>query len=135
MSRLEIFLYPWTEYYLTCWFEIVQPFNMKSRGFRSDQSLSHVWLFATPWIAARQGSLSITNSWSSLRLTSIIKCCQNTVQEIGYKYDNGLIGLGRSLEENGNLFQCCSCLENSMDKGAWWTTVPGVVKSPTWLSN
>ena len=39
--------------------------------FRSDQSLSRVWLFATPWIAARQASLSITNSWSSLRLTSI----------------------------------------------------------------
>ena len=32
---------------------------------RSDQSLSHVWLFATPWIAARQVSLSITNSRSS----------------------------------------------------------------------
>ena len=38
---------------------------------RSDQSLSRVWLFATPWIAARQASLSITNSQSSLRLTSI----------------------------------------------------------------
>jgi len=38
---------------------------------RSDQSLSHVWLFATPWIAARQASLSITNSQSSLRLMSI----------------------------------------------------------------
>ena len=38
---------------------------------RSDQSLSHVRLFATPWIAACQASLSNTNSWSSLRLTSI----------------------------------------------------------------
>ena len=38
---------------------------------RSDQSLSCVRLFVTPWIAARQASLSITNSWSSLRLTSI----------------------------------------------------------------
>ena len=38
---------------------------------RSDQLLSHVRLLATPWIAARQASLSITNSWSSLRLTSI----------------------------------------------------------------
>ena len=37
----------------------------------SVQSLSHVWLFATPWIAARQASLSITNSRSSLRLTAI----------------------------------------------------------------
>ena len=37
----------------------------------SVQSLSHVWLFATPWIAARQASLSITNSRNSLKLTSI----------------------------------------------------------------
>ena len=39
--------------------------------FSSIQSLSRVWLFATPWTAARQTSLFITNSWSSLRLTSI----------------------------------------------------------------
>ena len=32
---------------------------------------SRVWLFVTPWIAARQASLSITNSWSSLKLMSI----------------------------------------------------------------
>ena len=38
---------------------------------RSDQSLSHVRLFVTPWIAARQSSLSSTNSQSSLRLTPI----------------------------------------------------------------
>ena len=37
----------------------------------SVQSLSHVWLFATPWIAARQASLSITISRNSLKLTSI----------------------------------------------------------------
>ena len=37
----------------------------------SVQSLSHVWLFATPWTAARQASLSITNSWSLLKLKSI----------------------------------------------------------------
>ena len=39
--------------------------------FSSVQSLSRVRLFVTPWIAARQASLSITNSQSSLRLTSI----------------------------------------------------------------
>ena len=39
--------------------------------FSSVQSLSHVRLFATSWITARQASLSITNSRSSLRLTSI----------------------------------------------------------------
>ena len=41
--------------------------NLASSG----QSLSHVRLFATPWITARQASLSITNSPSSPTLTSI----------------------------------------------------------------
>ena len=39
--------------------------------YQSVQLLSHIRLFATPWIAARQASLSITNSQSSLRLMSI----------------------------------------------------------------
>ena len=46
----------------------------KSRGQRSlssVQSLSRVWLFATPWTAARQASLSNTNSRSLLKLMSI----------------------------------------------------------------
>ena len=45
--------------------------KFRSDQIRSDQLLSRVRLFATPWIAARQASLSITNSRSSLRLTSI----------------------------------------------------------------
>ena len=40
-------------------------------NFSSLQSLSRVRLFVTPWIAARQASLSISNSRSSLRLMSI----------------------------------------------------------------
>ena len=39
--------------------------------FSSVQSLSHVRLFETPWTAACQASLSITNSWSLLKPTSI----------------------------------------------------------------
>ena len=35
------------------------------------QSFSHVWLFVTPWSAACQASLCITNSWSLLKLMSI----------------------------------------------------------------
>ena len=46
-----------------CWSVLFQ--------FSSLQSLSRVRLFVTPWIAARQASLSITISQSSLRLTSI----------------------------------------------------------------
>ena len=37
-------------------------------------------------------------------------------------------------EGNGNPLQC-SCLENPMDRGAWWATVCGVAKSQTRLSN
>ena len=66
---------PWSQYcrfifflikvqvYLNIWLYSVQ--------FSSVQWLSHVWLFATPWITARQASLSITNSWSSFKLMSI----------------------------------------------------------------
>ena len=42
-----------------------------SHQFSSVQSPSHIQLFATPWTAACQASLSITISWSSLKLTSI----------------------------------------------------------------
>ena len=54
------------------------------RQFSSVQLLSRVRLFATPWTAAPQASLSITNSWSLLTLTSmelvmpsnhLILCC------------------------------------------------------------
>ena len=39
--------------------------------YSSVRSLSRVWFFAIPWIAACQASLSITNCWSSFRLMSI----------------------------------------------------------------
>ena len=48
--------------YVTCWIFL---------HFSSVQSLSRVWLFATPWIAAPQASLSIINSQSLLKLMSI----------------------------------------------------------------
>ena len=45
--------------------------KLNKHQFSSVQSLSRVQLFANPWIAAHQASLSITNSQSSLRLMSI----------------------------------------------------------------
>ena len=60
-----------------------------SYQFSSVQLLSRVWLFSTPWITAHQASLSITNSWTSLRLMSIesvmpsshlILCCPLLLQ-------------------------------------------------------
>ena len=50
----------------------LNPLIYKNNGeISSVQSLSHVWLIATPWITACQASLSTTNSQSSLKLMSI----------------------------------------------------------------
>ena len=84
LSRVPLFATPWTVDYKAppsmgfsrqeYWNGL--PFPSCSGGqcqaqFSSVQSLSCVRLFETPWITARQASLSITNSWSSLRLMSI----------------------------------------------------------------
>ena len=44
-------------------------------------------------------------------------------------------GLGRSLGEGNGYPLQYSCLENLMDRGAWWATVHGVRKSQTGLSD
>ena len=57
---------------------------------------------------------------------------KNLPANAGNPRDTGLIpGLGRS-PGGGNDYslQYC-CLENPMDRGAWWATVPGVAKSRT----
>ena len=51
------------------WFSMMERYDKPQ--FSSVQSLSHVQLFANPWTAARQASLSITNSQSLLKLMSI----------------------------------------------------------------
>ena len=77
LSRVRLFGTP-----LTAASRLLRPWDFPGKSSRvgcrcllqiisSVQSLSHVRLFATPWIAARQASLSITSSRSSLRLTSI----------------------------------------------------------------
>ena len=67
----------------------------------------------------------------------LLRLLAQTVKASAYNAgDLGSIsGLGRSPGEgNGKLFQY-SCLENSMDGGAWWATVHGVAKSRTRLSD
>ena len=61
---------------------------------------------------------------------------KNPPANAGDTRDVGFIsGSGRSLGEgNGNPLQY-SCLDNSMDRGAWWATVHGVEKELTQLSN
>ena len=74
----------WLPLWLSCWRIRLQwgrpgfdpwvgkiPWRRKKAQFSSVHSLSRVWLFVTPWTAAHQASLSITNSQSLLRLMSI----------------------------------------------------------------
>ena len=58
---------------MTCFFTLLVMFfdEQTSLSFSSVHSLSHVWLFVTPWTAACQASLSITNSWSPPKPMSI----------------------------------------------------------------
>ena len=54
-----------------CAMSVGTSINLYIACLSSVQSLSHVQLFVTPWTAAWQASLSITNSWSLLKLMSI----------------------------------------------------------------
>ena len=58
--RFQLFFFPFLHLLIVRLFQ-----------FSSVQSHTRVWLFGTPWIALCQASLSITNSRSSLKLTSI----------------------------------------------------------------
>ena len=60
---------------------------------------------------------------------------KNPLADAGDSRDAGSIpGLGRSSGVgNGKLLQY-PCLENSINRGAWWAIVHGVAKSQTWLS-
>jgi len=46
-----------------------------------------------------------------------------------------ILGAGRSPGEGNGYPLQYSCLESSMDRGAWWAMVDGVAKNRTWLSN
>ena len=71
----KTFLLPWAHLILIMssnrWDDMCFPHSV--------QSLSHVRLFATPWTAARQAALSITNSQSLLKLMSIESVMPSTI--------------------------------------------------------
>ena len=118
---------------------LVPPATLQ-QGLSSVQSLSRVQLLVTPWTTAHQASLSITNSRSLLKLMSIesvmpsnhlILCCPLLLPPSIFPSIRVFSNESRSFGEgNGNLLQY-SCLENPMDRGAWWATVLGVAKSRT----
>ena len=67
-KNLDFLMYPFLFYIIV---SLTSGKNNLKLLISSVQSLSRAWLFATPWIAACQASLSITNSRSSLKLTSV----------------------------------------------------------------
>ena len=107
------------------------------------QSLSRVWLFAIPWITARQASRSITNSWSLLKLMSIesvmpsshlILCCpllllrpippsirvfsnESTLHMRWPKYWSFSFSISPSNEHPGLISFRMDCLEYALDLG------------------
>ena len=72
LSRLVITFLPRSKCLLISWLQSPSAVIFSSVQFSSVQSLSHVQLFATPWTATRQGSLSITNAQSLFKLMSIM---------------------------------------------------------------
>ena len=70
LPNIPCFKRMWKEtfFYLECSSQQLPNFITWQVQFSSVQPLSRVRLFATPWTAAHQASLSITNSWSSLKL-------------------------------------------------------------------
>ena len=92
-------------------------FVMNSAEIGNQISLSlEILFFITAYVATKEGS--------------------DGKESTCYAEDLGSIpGWGRSPGEgNGNPLQY-SCLEDPMDRGAWWATVYGVAKSWTWLSD
>ena len=105
---------------------------------------SSILAWKIPWMEEpgrlqSMGSQRVGHNWATslhfntsvgFSSSSVIKNPPDNVGEAG-----SLPGLGRSLGEgNGNPLQY-SCVENLMDRGAWWATVHRVAESQTWLSD
>ena len=101
---------------------------------RDDGSLTAGFdLLGDDCVSGRHGaSYSALVSPVLTRASQVVLVVRNPSANAGDMRDVGLIpGLGRSPGGgNGNPLQF-SCLENPMDRGAWWATVPRVTKSLT----
>ena len=81
-------------------------------------------------------TLRVIMRLGEMELSQVALVLKNLPANAGDVRDTGLIpGWGRSPGEgNGNPLQY-SCLENSLDRGAWWATVHGATQSLTRLSS
>ena len=74
-------------------------------------------------------------AWSLVRELVVQQVKNLPAMQEAYKNTGSIPGSGRPPGgRNGNLLQY-SCLENPMDRGAWWATVHGFLKNRPWLSS
>ena len=107
----------------------------------SDFFSSFVWVqsYLLGWahLSSNSSSINLLARWSWANyLNSLSLGSSDSIESSCNAEDLGSIpGSGRSPGGGcGNTLQY-SCLENPMDRGAWWATVHGVTKSQTWLSD
>ena len=96
----------------------------------SQPSLSYLTFLSPIWKVRIIVSVHFSLGVVAGRASQVVRTVKNLPAYVGFTRDEGSIpGLGRSAGVgNGNLLQY-SCLENSVDRGAWWLTVHGVPKS------
>ena len=99
------------------------------------------WWTGRPGVLQSMGSRRVRHDWAAVLSWSEDGCTlgfpggsDGKESACSAGEPGSIPGLGRSSGEgNGNSLQY-SCLENSMDREAWWATVHGVAKSQTWLN-
>ena len=69
---------------------VVTYLHLSKLSLSSAQSLSHVWLFATPWTAACHSSPSITNSWSLSDSSPLSRWCHPTISSSAISFSSCL---------------------------------------------
>ena len=109
------------------------------------QSPSRVWLFATPWTAARQASLSLTYTYMYTRIYIYVYTYTYTWASLVAQMVKNLpamwktwvqsLGWGDLLEKGMATYSSILAWEIPMDRGDWLATVHGVTKSQTRLSH
>ena len=120
---------------------LLWPSVFPSIGIFSNESVLHIrwpkyWSFSFSISPSNEysGLISFSNTKANLKGKIGFPVGSDSKESTCNAEDPGLIsGLGRCAgERNGNSLQY-SCLENPMDRGAWWATVHRVAKSWTWL--
>ena len=102
--------------------------------FSSVQSLSHVWLFATPRTATRQASLSIINSWSLLKCPLSLLCHLTiSFSVVPFSSCPQSFSASGSFQMISSLYQVANVLEFQLQHQSFWWTSGLIAYRMDWL--